>query len=137
MKQLSNITIVSSFILAFLGFLDATYLTILHYKNVIPPCSLAHGCETVLTSSYATLGPIPIALIGSLYYLTVIVLLGLLWHSNNKTIKQLLLVLCSTGLLVSVLLVGIQAFVIHAYCQYCLGSEGINLLLFGIMWFLR
>src|SRR5690348_14780226 len=65
-------------ILSFLGFLDAAYLTILHYKNVIPPCSIAHGCETVLTSQYATLGPIPIALLGVFFYLVVLGLLGML-----------------------------------------------------------
>ena len=72
-------------VLAFLGFLDAVYLTVLHYKNAIPPCTIAHGCETVLTSSYATIFGIPIALIGAGFYLTVLILLGifLTYSSSN------------------------------------------------------
>lgn len=61
-------------ILALLGFVDATYLTILYYQNVIPPCSIAHGCETVLTSKYATIFfGIPTALLGAIYYLTIFI----------------------------------------------------------------
>lgn len=147
--------IIFSLLFSFFGFLDAAYLTILHYKNIIPPCSLAHGCETVLTSKFAMIGPMPIAILGVLFYVVMMVLLGLLLqckptilsideksrdHStrllftqNNKKeifIKKLLLLLASAGLAVSVFLVYLQAFVLHAFCQYCLASEGINVLLF-------
>ena len=57
-------------VFAFLGFLDATYLTIKHYQGVLPPCSVS-GCENVLTSRYATVGTLPISLLGSVYYLLV------------------------------------------------------------------
>lgn len=145
-------------LLAFLGFFDASYLTILHYKNVIPPCSFAHGCETVLTSKYATLFNIPVALFGSIFYLTLIILLGLFWQAQSdesgknvsernirdktqfislsRKISDCLLLLTTSGLLVGLFLVYLQAFVIHAFCQYCLASEVIDFLLFDCAWWL-
>ncbi len=147
---------ITTLILAFLGFLDATYLTIEHYKNAVPPCSLAHGCETVLTSQYATIFGIPIALIGVGFYLVIMVLTGLMLQNptsviartettkqsqedrhasltmtNKRTLSTLLLLLTGMGVVVALLLIFIQAFVLHAFCQYCLGSEIIDFLLFG------
>lgn len=123
-------------ILGFLGFLDATYLTILHYKNAIPPCTLAGGCETVLTSQYSMLFGIPISLIGVVYYITVLALL-LVWI-QTKRVKwlTLLVVLTGAGLAVAIYLVYLQAFVLHAFCQYCLTSELIDFLLFDCAWWL-
>src|SRR5579872_6247498 len=71
-------------ILGFLGFLDATYLTILHYKNTIPPCTL-HGCEVVLSSVFATIGGVPIALIGAGYYLVVLGLVGIVLTCKSES----------------------------------------------------
>lgn len=122
--------LLTSLILAFLGFLDASYLTILHYKNVVPPCSIAHGCETVLTSQYATLFGIPIALFGVLFYVAIMALIILLLDLKTKAYLVGLILITSAGILVSAFLVYLQAFALHAFCQYCLTSEGINLLLF-------
>lgn len=124
------------FVLGFLGFLDATYLTILHYKNVIPPCTIAHGCETVLTSSYATFLKIPISLLGVFFYVCVLVGLLLFVQTRNKLFTSLLLLVTTLGLLVAGYLVYLQAFVIHAFCQYCLASEFIDFLLFDCAWWL-
>lgn len=123
-------------ILGFLGFLDATYLTVEHYKNVIPSCSLAHGCETVLTSQYATMFGIPIALIGAIFYVAILVSLLLWIQTKEKMWINLLTALTGAGLFVALLLVGIQAFILHAFCQYCLGSEIIDFLLFDCVWWM-
>lgn len=116
----------------FLGFLDATYLTIVHYKNLIPPCSAITNCELVLTSKYAVLFGIPVALIGSLYYLLLLATLLLLLQEKRKTLLLLALLFTCVAMIISILLVGIQAFVLHAFCQYCLLVEAINTVLFGI-----
>lgn len=116
----------------FAGFLDATYLTIEHYKNVIPPCSAVTNCEVVLTSQYATFFGIPIALIGALYYAALIATLLLLWQEKHKIWLQLVLLFVSSAMVISIILVAIQAFVLHAFCQYCLLSEAINTILFVV-----
>lgn len=117
--------------LSFLGFLDALYLTISHYQNIAPPCSLAHGCETVLTSKYAMVGPVPLALVGLFYYVVFFVLSVLYLQGKRGLVGRFIAFLTISGLAVSAVLVYLQAAVIHAFCQYCLTSEGIILLLFA------
>ncbi|OGH37835.1 MAG: hypothetical protein A3B44_01175 [Candidatus Levybacteria bacterium RIFCSPLOWO2_01_FULL_38_21] len=110
-------------ILSFLGFLDSTYLTILHYKNAFPPCSVTSGCEEVLTSPYSVLGPMPLALYGSVFYLAVIVLSLILITNYKKLYLNILYPLVFVGFIVSVILFLIQAFILHSFCQYCVISE--------------
>ena len=115
--------IIISLILGFLGFLVSTYLTILHYKNIIPSCSITGGCDTVLTSKYSMLGPIPIALTGSLFFLAVIVVALLLLTNYKKTYIQTFYLLSAAGFLVSLVLIFTQAYLLHAFCEYCLTCE--------------
>ena len=109
-------------VVSFLGFADATYLTLEHFLNRIPPCSIG-GCETVLTSDYAVIAGIPLAVMGMLFYLTVFFMV-----TTGKT--QWLKLFVSIGFAVSLLLLGLQAFVIHAFCLYCLGSLTTSTLLY-------
>jgi len=122
-------------ILAFLGFLDATYLTLLHYKNAIPPCTI-HGCEVVLTSKFSTIFGIPIALFGAGFYLSVLALLGIWLQIKKSSILSLLTILTLLGLMVGIFLVFLQAFILNAFCQYCVASEVIDFLLFALSWWL-
>lgn len=117
-------------ILSLAGFFDSAYLTILHYKNVIPPCTIAKGCETVLTSRFATFFGIPIALLGSLFFLVLIICLML----NRLNYFKLLIL---AGVIVSVILFSIQAFVLRAFCQYCLLVEVIILAIFALSFFIK
>src|SRR3989344_2892318 len=112
--------------LSFLGFLDSVYLTILHYKNAFPPCSITSGCEKVLTSAYSMLGPMPIALFGSIFYLAVIILCLFLITNYKKIYLNILYPLVFVGFIVSVILLLIQAFILHSFCQYCVLSEVIT-----------
>src|SRR3989344_955137 len=120
-------------VFAFLCFLDATYLTIKHYQGVLPPCSVS-GCENVLTSRYATVGTLPISLLGSVYYLLVMGL-SILKALNPKFEIRILVLLIFSGFFVSVILFLIQALIIHSFCQYCLFSEAVSifLLIFSII----
>src|SRR3989338_9316375 len=114
-------------LLSFLGFLDAAYLTIKHYQGILPPCSVS-GCENVLTSRYATVGTLPISLLGSVYYLLVMGL-SILKALNPKFEIRILVLLIFSGFFVSVILFLIQALIIHSFCQYCLFSEAVSILL--------
>ncbi len=127
----TSLTIATA-VLTFFGFLDATYLTIIHFKHIIPPCSFSGGCEAVLNSQYATIGPIPIALIGSLYYVALGVTLLLAYQTHKKIFVWSLFALTSASLLISIALVLIQAELLHMFCQYCLTVETIN----GLIWIL-
>ena len=129
-RLIKNKLIIYSAVLAFFGFLDAAYLTIAHYKNIAPPCSLHLGCEKVLTSAYSMVGPIPVALLGVIFYVTVIVVCLLILIEGMKQLLQFFYFMAAIGLLVSVVLFFIQFYLIRSFCQYCLLSETISLGIF-------
>lgn len=122
---IKNKLILYSAVLAFFGFLDSAYLTILHYKNLTPPCSL-QGCEKVLASAYSMVGPIPVALLGVIFYLTVILICLLVLIEGMKGLLRFFHFVAAAGFLFSVVLFFIQFYVINSFCQYCLLSEVIS-----------
>jgi uncharacterized membrane protein len=121
LSRLSKPALVFLFVVSGLGFLDAAYLTVEHYVNKIPPCSIG-SCEAVLTSSYATVAGIPVALGGTIYYFAFLVLL--LLYVDLKKEKYLRIALASSvfGFGASIYFFILQAFVLHAFCLYCMGS---------------
>ncbi len=129
MNLTKNNLALSCLILSFLGFLDATYLTILHYKNVFPPCTIS-GCERVLTSQYAMILGVPLSLLGSLFYIIAMgFAIAILLH-KRKIYAHGLFLTAFSGLFVSAILFFIQFFIIKSFCQYCLLSEIISVLVF-------
>jgi uncharacterized membrane protein len=119
-------------VVALLGFVDATYLTIEHYSGVIPPCSVVEGCEQVLTSEYATILGVPVALGGSIFYLSILIGLCAYLESRNEKFLRITLLLTAIGFLSSSYFLYIQAFVLGAFCLYCLGSATTSTILFGL-----
>ena len=117
-------------ILALVGFLDAAYLTATHYGGLGLACAPGAGCETVTTSRWATVGPVPIAAIGLGYYALVSLIAWTPPTAFSHRLVRALLVLTGTALVVSAFLFYLQAAVIGAWCRYCLLSAGITLLLF-------
>ena len=61
-------------VLSFLGLIDAAYLTITHYEDASVVCLLINSCDQVLQSSYATIGSVPVSLLGVVYYLGILIL---------------------------------------------------------------
>ncbi len=118
-------------IVALGGLADAVYLTIHHYTAAPVPCGEAFDCGAVLTSSYAEIGGIPLAIFGALAYFTAFSLAILAVFGNRLMWRlfgvQVLLMACFTAWLVY-----LQAFVIKAYCQFCLISAAVTLTLFFI-----
>lgn len=106
---------------AVLGFADATYLTVEHYTNTNPPCFVGN-CEIVLTSVYATIAGIPVALLGMVYYLFILIMLFVYIESKKEIALRIALLTTAIGLLMSLYFFILQAFVIRAFCQYCLFS---------------
>jgi len=113
-----------------IGFLDATYLSLEHFRGSIPPCAVVSGCETVLTSSYATIGFVPVALLGAIYYVTVLFGCVLVWQTKNKKIFLALARFTGFGFLASLYFTSIQAFVLKTWCVYCMGSIVSSVILF-------
>ncbi len=137
-RPLNNVPkkfVILLFVVALLGFVDAGYLTIEHYRGVIPPCTVVSGCELVLTSSYSVVAGIPVSLGGVLFYLFILV--GLFAYLDFKKPQILKLSIFATipGFIASLWFLYLQMFVIHSYCLYCLGSAITSTLLFIVsMW---
>jgi uncharacterized membrane protein len=117
-------------IVAFLGFVDASYLTATHYSNIALPCYIVQGCETVTTSVYSKIFGIPVSLLGVLYYLSVLVIVMIYVDKRNKTILKILHGLTSAGFIMTLWFLYAQAIIIQEYCLYCLFSALTSTLLF-------
>lgn len=131
MKKLLPKWLILGFILvSFLGFLDASYLTINHYSGTTPDCTLIAGCGEVTTSKYATILNIPVALLGMFYYLTVLITSLLYFDTKNSKIIRIFLPLTSVGFLASAWFVAAQIFIIKSICQYCMLSALTSTILF-------
>ncbi|MEK7635496.1 MAG: vitamin K epoxide reductase family protein [Patescibacteria group bacterium] len=127
---ISNLVIIFFAIVSLVGVVDTVFVTINHYKGVIPPCTLLNGCETVLTSKYSEVFGVPIALIGALFYSTVFLFsLAYLKTKNNKIII-VFLALTALAFLMSLFFIYLQFFVIKAVCEYCLISAAASTILF-------
>lgn len=113
-----------------LGFFDAFYLTVKHYTNSTPVCSIIAGCEVVTTSVYSVILGIPVALLGVLYYIAVLGTSLILLSTPNKLLKTLLPYATVTGLAASAWFVYLQLFVIQTICIYCIGSATTSTILF-------
>ncbi len=128
-------------LLSIVGLIDATVLTIEHYTRDGLSCSFTGGCERVLTSQYSELPivGIPIALLGVVFY-GVVLFLVMFSVINREPIRRLPILAWSTiGFVSSLSLTYIQAFIIKAWCQYCLISALTSTLIFVsavVYWFL-
>lgn len=139
MKPLQRtVNILSALVIAAsaIGFIDATYLTAKYFSGGPIPCSLLNGCEKVTTSSYATLLGVPVALLGALFYLTMLVFAVLFRESGRAFFVRLLFIGGIGGFLFSLWLVGVQVFILDALCLYCLVSAGTSTTLFVLSVFL-
>ncbi len=137
--KISKPLVIIFLVLAAVGFLDATYLTVEHYLGVIPPCVIAGGCSVVLTSEWSVVYGIPIALLGSVYYLSLLILAVIYLKtrstSENNGSETLIVTASFTtiiGFLTSIFLVGLQLFVIKDICFYCIISAISSIALFVV-----
>lgn len=115
-------------IVALFGLADGIYLTIEHVTGRTAQCIASSGCQDVLSSKYAAMGPIPLAALGSLAYFTAFstALLAAFGYAKCRSLFGLLAgVMFATTLW----LLYLQAFVLHAFCDYCLFSAGVTTVL--------
>ncbi len=128
-------------LVAFLGFLDATYLTAEHYLGLSIPCFTGVGCDVVTHTAYASIGPIPISLLGALYSLGFFLASLFLIGRYDPRLSRQLSYASWAGFGVSLVLVSLQLFVIHAICVYCMGSALSSTMLWVLgmygLWVLR
>jgi uncharacterized membrane protein len=114
---------------ASIGLLDASYLSYQH--KTTPPagdmsvlCVVGEpgSCNAVLQSQYAVVLGIPLAYIGVLYYLTILVTAIILFRTRAVRAWYVLQTVLAVGFLASAYFVYLQLFVIYSICLYCMIS---------------
>jgi uncharacterized membrane protein len=114
------------------------YLTAKRFIGGPIPCFVFTGCDTVAQSPYALLFGVPLSALGIFYYLSVILLAIFYFETKQQGAMKLFSVFSVVGFLASVYFVYLQAFVIKAFCFYCLLSAVTSTTLFilgATIWF--
>lgn len=120
-------------ILGLLGFMVAVYMWAYAAGLTGPVLCSVGDCEAVQNSEYARIAGIPVAAFGVFGYLALLVTaLGGLQPAfgRSRVIPALLLAGGMLGLLFSGYLTYLEAFVIYAWCQWCISSAVIMVLAF-------
>jgi uncharacterized membrane protein len=120
---------ITAAIVALLGLADAIYLTIHHYTAEAVPCGLEFDCGAVLGSPYAEIAGVPLAAFGAAAYFAAFSL-ALFTAFGNQGLWKVFGIQATLMAVVSVYLIYVQYFLIHAWCQYCLVSAAISFTLF-------
>ena len=123
---------VAAALLSLLGIADALYLTIEHVTGQSVQCTIISGCSEVLSSRYAVVAGVPLASIGAAAYFSVFSL-ATLAAFGYRLAATLLTPLVVAMFLVSLWLIYLQAFVIREFCQYCLFSAAVTVMLLVVV----
>lgn len=115
-------------IISLIGLADSIYLAVEHVTGRSVLCTIVTGCSEVLSSPYATVRGIPLAMIGAFAYFTAFSL-ATLAAFNYRFAGKLFAILVSFMFLTTLWLLYLQAFVIRAFCQFCLLSAFVTVIL--------
>lgn len=115
-------------LVALVGLADAIYLTVQHVTGQSVRCTVISGCSEVLSSPYSSFKGIPLAFIGAVAYFTVFSLATLAAFSY-PLVKKLLLVVVGLMFLTTLWLLYLQAIVIGHFCQFCLVSAAVTVII--------
>jgi uncharacterized membrane protein len=105
-------------VICLLGILDAGYLTYIHYAGLKPICNIGGGCEKVQSSQYSKLAGVPVAVLGLLGYIGILLSLPLRTELGRAAGFGIALI----GFGFSMYLTYRELFTVHAICQWCVGS---------------
>ena len=114
------------------GLADATYLTVLALTGETAACSGQAGCFEVLGSAYAKVAGIPVAAFGVAGYFTAFTF-ATFAAFNSPRARKFFALMVSVLFATTLWLLCVQAFLLHAFCRYCLFSAAITFLLMGLV----
>jgi len=117
---------------ALVGLAEATYLTALFLSGGTAVCAGSADCFQVLGSRFAKIGGVPVAAFGVLAYFGVFsfaTFAAFGYASARKLLALNIWIMFGTTLW----LLYVQAFILHAFCRYCLFSAALVFLLAGVL----
>jgi uncharacterized membrane protein len=115
----------AAIVLALIGLGVASYLTYIHYQGINPACGLGANCIKVQTSEWSKLAGVPVAVLGLIGYVGILV--ALLLPGEMGLVASALIALVGFGF--SAYLTYRELFSIHAICEWCVSSAVIMTLL--------
>jgi uncharacterized membrane protein len=119
-------------IVSLVGLADATYLTVQALTGETLGCGGSPDCFKVLGSSYARVAGIPVASLGVFAYFSVFTFATFALFGYARA--RIFLILTIAAMFLGTLwLLYVQAFLLHAYCRYCLFSAATTFLLAGLV----
>jgi len=120
-------------LLSLLGLLLGAYLSLYKFGYIGTLSCSVGSCETVQTSRWSMLLGLPVATWGVGFYALMLALsiTGLQSRFEDSSgLSRAMLLLTAWGVIFTAWLNYLEGFVIHAWCEFCLMSAGLVLLLF-------
>ena len=114
-------------LIAVLGLALASYLVYVHYSGTPPACTAGDACLKVQTSIYSKIAGVPVALIGLIGYVGIV--LSLLVPDRDE-VRLATLVMTVIGVAFSGYLTYRELFTLKTICEECATSAVLMLLLF-------
>jgi uncharacterized membrane protein len=116
----------ASIVFTAIGLAVSIYMTIFKLTNNNNMCVGNHGCTTVNDSSYSVINGFPVAAVGIIGYLAILLVLILEVKGGRFFKENAILVnfgLMLIGFLFTLYLIYLEIFVIKALCPFCLTSQ--------------
>lgn len=130
-------------LLSFLGAMISAYLVYLHYTpEASTICQLGEtfDCDVVNKSEYSKFLGVPVALLGSGYYIAMFLFSVIFSYKPSLFSKADLTdlfrgisLINGIGVLFTLYLTAMEAFVLHAYCIFCLAQQVVILIMGGVL----
>jgi uncharacterized membrane protein len=120
-------------LLSLCGLFLGAYLTLYKFGYIGTLACGVTSCETVQTSRWSVFLGLPVATWGGGFYATMLVLTiaGLQpSYVESRGLSLAMMILTGWGVLFTAWLNYLEGFVIHAWCEWCLGSAAMVLILF-------
>lgn len=119
-------------LLAVLGLSETIYLTASHLAGANVVCVASSGCSQVLRSAYSSFHGIPLAALGAFGYFAAFSAATLSAFGYRRA-PDVLAAIIGLMFLTTLWLLYVQAYVLHAFCDYCLFSAALIFLLAGLV----
>jgi uncharacterized membrane protein len=128
-------------VLAVVGLLDSWYIFYKKQKNEKLVCFIGQDCNEVLNSRYSHIYGVPNEVLGIIFYLSVLGMVSLVALGvpalHGISLMAIIHLIAFFALLLSIFLTAIQAFVLKAWCEYCLIASLANLGIFVLAFFVQ
>jgi uncharacterized membrane protein len=119
-------------LISLLGVAEATYLTVIFLSGETAVCGGSADCFQVLGSGYAKIGPVPVSGLGALAYFGAFTFATFAGFGYPRA-RQFFAWTVIAMFCMTLWLLFVQAFRLHAFCRYCLFSAALVFLLTGLV----